>query len=78
MCCGSLEEVEEWDYVHVFNLDGIRVFNLFAHKPNYVLMIILNQPEIHDSYHSLHKFNECEYSLFFFGKIKPKFSIFLL
>lgn len=23
-----LEEVEEWDYIHVFNLDGIRVFNL--------------------------------------------------
>lgn len=23
-----LEEVEEWDYIHAFNLDGIRVFNL--------------------------------------------------
>lgn len=23
-----LEEVEEWDYIHVFDLDGIHVFNL--------------------------------------------------
>lgn len=23
-----LEEVEEWDYTHVFDLDGVHVFNL--------------------------------------------------
>ncbi len=30
LCCVHivLEEVEEWDYIHVFNLDGVDVFNL--------------------------------------------------
>lgn len=54
--------LEEWDYIHVFNLDGFHVFNLSL--PNQIMFneLFQNQPEVYLSYHSTNYVNTVDFS----------------